>query len=540
MTAAAPAARTGPAEQARLVHAWVQQLGRRPGAGTVQLIETHASYVVLAGAEAYKLKKAVDLGFLDFRTLAQRRFYCDEELRLNRRTAPELYLDVRPLAGTAAAPALDGAGPPLDWVLHMRAFDQEGLWDRLAARGALGAASIDALVEALVALHAGAQVAAPDDPRGHATMVRAPLVDNLDVLDRLVGDDAERADLRTLRQWETRAFGALRDTFDARVRDGHVRECHGDLHLGNIAEVDGRPRMFDCLEFSADLRFTDVMSDVAFLAMDLRSHGLPRLAARFVNAYAEQAADEAGLTVLRWYRVHRALVRAKVAALRAEQLRGAGDAAARAEAGRGHRHYLGIALEAIAPPPPVLLLTHGCSGSGKTLLTQSLLEALGAIRLRADVQRKRLFGLGPLERSDAELKGRMYAPAAHEATYARLYAMAATLLRDGFDVILDATFLDPASRRAALAVADAAGVQALVVDFRARPETLRQRVAARWRAGNDPSEAGLEVLQAQLAAAQPLRPDESERVFVFDADLPFDEASMPSRWAPLLKRLGRG
>lgn len=536
MNAGAPVPAGAPAAQSRAVQAWLQRL--REQHPDARLIETHASYVLLAGGQAYKVKKAVDLGFLDFRTLAQRRFFCNEELRLNRRTAPGLYIDVQPLTGPEAAPELAGAGPVIDWVLHMRAFDEEGLWDRLAARGALGEREVDALVDALVALHRVAAVAAPDDPRGRAAMVRAPLVDNLDVLDRLCVDAAGRAELRALRDWEGEAFAALRATFDLRAGTGFVRECHGDLHLGNVAQVDGRTTMFDCLEFSADLRFTDVMSDVAFMAMDLRSHGLPRLAARFVNAYAESAADEDGLAVLRWYRVHRALVRAKVAALRVEQLHESADAAARDAAARALRHYLDVALEAVRPAPPVLLLTHGCSGSGKTLFTQSLLELLGAIRLRADVQRKRIFGLQPLERSDAALKARMYSTEAHEATYARLNALGERLLRAGLPVILDATFLGAEHRRRALAMAGSVGVPGWIVDFRASASALVARVAARERRADDASEAGVEVLRAQLEHAAPLQPDELARTFVFDAETAFDAARMAERWAPLLQRLG--
>lgn len=538
MSAGAPDLAGAPAdEQARAVHAWLQRLRERHG--DARLVETHASYVVIAGGQAYKVKKAVDLGFLDFRTLEQRRFFCGEELRLNRRTAPDLYVDVLPLTGTPAQPVLGGEGPVIDWVLHMRAFDEDGLWDRLAARGALGEREVDALVGALVALHRVAAVAAPDDPRGRAAAVRAPLVDSLDVLDRLADDDAQQAALRTLRDWQAGAFDALRETFDARAEGGFVRECHGDLHLGNVAEVDGRTLMFDCLEFSADLRFTDVMSDVAFMAMDLRSHGLPRLAARFVNAYAEAAADEDGLVVLRWYRVHRALVRAKVAALRVGQLRAAGDAAQRDAAARSLRHYLDVAIETTAAPSPVLLLTHGCSGSGKTALTQSLLELLGAIRIRADVQRKRLFGLAPLERSDAQLRERMYAAEAHEATYARLNAIGERLLRAGWPVILDATFLDAAHRRRALAMAAAVGVPAWIVDFRASRATLMARVAARERRADDPSEAGVDVLRSQLDHAAPLQPDELGRCVVVDAEPAFDAARVEELWAPLLRRLGR-
>jgi aminoglycoside phosphotransferase family enzyme/predicted kinase len=519
--------------QARHVAAFERRLAARGTA--VQRIETHASWVLIAGADAYKIKKAVDLGFLDFRTLAQRRFYCDEELRLNRRTAPRLYLGVLPLAAPADGPELGGAGEPIDWVLHMRAFDQAGLWDRLAARGALGEQPVDDLVAALVRLHAGAAVAAPDDPRGRAASVRAPLLDSLAALDALCTSAAERAEVQALRAWEAGAFAALEPSFDRRLRDGFVRECHGDLHLGNVAQVGGEATMFDCLEFSDALRFTDVMSDVAFMAMDLHAHDLPRLAHRFVNAYVEGAGDEGGLAVLRYYVVHRALVRAKVAGLRARQMGHHAGAMALTR-----RHYLDVALAASRPAPPVLLLTHGLPGSGKTLLTQSLLELAGAVRVRADVQRKRLFGLAALARSDAAAKERLYGEQANADTQARLREAAALALGAGCPVILDATFADAADRDAACALAGRLHAPCLILDFDARPETLRARVRERERRGDDPSEAGEAVLQAQLARWQPLRADEAPRTVVVDAEAPFDSQRADERWAPLLARLRRG
>jgi aminoglycoside phosphotransferase family enzyme/predicted kinase len=500
-----------------------------------QLIETHLSYVLIAGQDAWKLKKALNLGFADFSTPTLRRFYCDEELRLNRRTAPQLYLEVRPLTGSAEQPTIDGAGPTIDWVLHMRAFAQDGLWDRLAGRGALGPQQVDALVEVLCDLHRAAAVAAPDGSFGQPQQLRQPMSDNLRVLGTLCRDGDERQWLDRLQQWEVQAFEALRETFAQRLAAGRVRESHGDLHLGNVTQIDGRPVLFDCLEFSAELRWTDVFSDVAFMAMDLQSHGLDALSHRFVNAYVEHGGDAEGLRVLRYYRVHRALVRAKVAALRAAQL----DAAAAVpERARVH-HYLRVALESSHPPPPVLLLTHGFSGSGKTVATQGLLEACGAIRFRADVERKRLFGLDPLQRSTEAERALLYSSPAGRATQQRLREQAELALQCGYSVILDATFLAREARDQARALAARLGVRVVILHFEASPDTLRTRVRERAQRRDDASDADLQVLESQLSQAQPLQRDEWQQVEVVDAELPLDRASAPGRWAPLLKRLGR-
>ncbi|MGL6109847.1 MAG: AAA family ATPase, partial [Rubrivivax sp.] len=501
-----------------------------------ELIETHISFVLLAGGLAYKIKKAVNLGFLDFTTLAKRHFYCTEELRLNRRTAAALYLDVLPLTGTPRQPRIGAGGDTIDWVLRMRAFAQDGLWDRLAASGALSPDHIDAGIAALCALHRDAAVAAPDAAAGQAAQVRAPLRDSLAALQGLCQTAHERNVLEALDAWEERAFDTLHAHFEQRQGEGRVRECHGDLHLGNITQFEGRTTLFDCLEFDAALRWTDVMSDLAFLAMDLRSHGLVRLSHRAVNGYVEHTGDVAGLRLLRYYQVHRALVRAKVAALRGAQW--PAGAVPRTQAARTLDHYLDVALDFTRVAPPSLMITHGFSGSGKTLLTQSLLELCGAIRLRADVERKRLFGLDALARSDAAHRPLWYSPVATAATQSRLREAAALALQSGYSVILDATFLAHEQRQQARALALRLGLGFALIHFDASEHILRERVCRRADRGDDASEAGIEVLQAQLAHAQPLRSDELATAFVVDAEAPFDEAAMPARWAPLLQRLG--
>ncbi|MDE2629144.1 MAG: phosphotransferase, partial [Burkholderiales bacterium] len=350
--------------QRRMVAALLERLRAGPPPSEVALIETHISYVLLAGGLACKIKKAVDLGFVDFTTPALRRFYCDEELRLNRRLAPALYLDVVPVTGSVAQPAFGGDGPVLDWAVRMRAFAQDGLWERLAARGELRPAHVDALVEVLCAFHADAAVAGPAGGFGHADAVRTPVQETLQTLQALCRAPDERVALIELRRWEAQTFDALRGTFEQRLRDGRVRECHGDLHLGNVTQIDGATTVFDCLEFSPALRWTDVASDVAFMAMDLHAHGLARLSHRFVNAYIERSGDHAGLRVLRYDTVYRALVRAKVAVLRAAQLGADASASERDSATNSAHRYLSTALAATRPTPPVLMVTHGCSGSG--------------------------------------------------------------------------------------------------------------------------------------------------------------------------------
>jgi len=302
--------------------------------------------------------------------------------------------------------------------------------------------------------------------------------------------------------------------------------------------------VFDCIEFNAALRWIDVMSDVAFMAMDLHAHARADLAHRFVNAYLERSGDYAGVRVLRYYLVYRALVRAKVAALRAAQLAAgaapsAGTDAARAVAASDVDRYLETALACSRVPRPTLMLTHGFSGSGKTSGTQRLLERCGAIRVRADVERKRLFGLEANARSASLLNAGLYSSAATAATHARLRAAARAALKSGFSVILDATFLAHEPRAQARALADALGAGFVIIDFHADVPTLRERVRQRALRGDDASEAGVDVLEAQFVQAQPLRPQEQAAVYTFDAGHAAGSGVPDDVWSALLDRLGK-
>ena len=498
----------------------------------VELLQTHISCVLLAGNYAYKIKKPVNLGFLDFSTLAARRYYCAEELRLNRRTAPGLYLDVIPIAGSESAPLLGGGGPAIEYAVKMRRFGQDALLDRMAKRGALAQQHIDALALGLARFHASIERAGPARESGSSKRILAPALQNFEQLRQLVSAKADLALLARLGDWTAREHAALDAVFDARKRDGWVRECHGDLHLGNIALLDGVPTPFDGIEFSADLRWTDVMNEVAFLMMDLIDHGLPRLAFRFLNAYLEQTGDYAGLRVLRFYLVYRALVRAKVACMRAHQ----DGMAARehSDIEQEYRRHLHLAERLAAPRHAALLIMHGLSGSGKTTIAQGLLEALGAVRLRSDVERKRLFGLAAGARSGSGLHAGLYAPGASERTYARLAGLAREVLAARYPVIVDAAFLQRSQRERFAELARGAGAAFAIAACTASPAALRARVALRELAARDASEAGLAVLEHQFATEEPLAADECAHTLAIDAE----RSAGAAEAAALAQRLG--
>ena len=513
--------------------AWVRRLAARPDrlphpAASARLLETHISWLLLAGEHVYKFKKPVVTDFVDFGTLARRRAACEEELRVNRRTAPDLYLGVVPVTGTPDAPRLGGTGEPFDWAVHLRRFPDDALLVTRAAHGQLGTAEIDALAREVATFQAGAAVAIADSPWGHAADLARLVADNLPPIAAAVAGTTLAPVLEDLRAW-TQAEGARLAPLMARRRAaGFVREGHGDLHLGNMLWLDGRARLFDAIEFDPRLRWIDTACDIAFLSMDLHAHGLPQLAWRFLNAWLERSGDFGALQRLRHDAVYRALVRAKVAALRAGQT---AEAATRSAALADVARYLRLARQLAEPPHPWLALTLGVSGSGKSSQTQPLIEQRGLVRLRADVERKRLFGLAPEDPSTG-VPGGIYAEATSDRLFAGLLATARELLADGWPVLVDATFIRLERRAPFAALAAELRVPWCVLAFEAPPALLRERVAQRQAQGGDASEAGLAVLESQLAHAEPLNAEEAAHAVRIDARQAPDWPRLLASWPP--------
>lgn len=470
----------------------------------LHVVETHASWVILTGEHAYKIKKPVDLGFLDYSTLAKRRAACREELRLNRILAPELYLDVVPVTGSIAEPVMNGSGPALEYAVHMRQFDQRCELDNLLEAGKLEAQDMDALADHIAAFHLSTPVAAPASPYGHAGDIHQAALDNFSVIARYLaiqpGSELDRQMTWTHLEYRTHA-----GFMDARRERGFVRECHGDLHLANLMKYHGSILAFDRIEFSGPLRWLDVMNDCAFLVMDLLFRGRRDLAWRFLNGYLQHTGDYAGLGLLRYYMVYRALVRAKVALLRRAQMpdTAQGDASL-----RDAQRYIALATEISERSDPFLILTHGFSGSGKTWLSERLMTAWPAIRLRSDIERKRLHGLRPDQTSRSGAGAGIYAEKSTRETYQHLAALAETVCKAGYAVIVDAAFLQRRQRDMFRALADRLDVRVAIVDCVAPPGVLQSRIARRLAGATDASEADAGVLALQLESAQPLDADE--------------------------------
>ncbi|HSM21442.1 MAG TPA: AAA family ATPase [Rubrivivax sp.] len=491
----------------------VASLQRKLGA---RVVETHVSWVLLDGKHAWKIKKPVKLPFLDFSELATRARLCLEELRLNRRLAPALYLDVVAIHGMPAAPRLQGDGPAIEYALRMHEFPPGALLSEQLAAGTLQPEHLDRLAVRLAAFHAGADVAGPDSPWGTPETVAG---DSMRALDGLALHGAAAADCDALRTWLQAQAARLRPVWQERRRAGRVREGHGDLHLANAVLLEGEVTAFDCLEFDPALRWTDVFSDIAFLAMDLLAHGRGDLAYRFLNAWLDESGDHAGLPVLRWYLVYRALVRALVARIRSGQ----GGAA-------GGPDHLALALRLATDGDARLLITHGVSGSGKSWVAQRLLQQAQAIRLRSDVERKRLFGLHALDDSARLVPGGIYGPGATQRTYARLRELAALALAAGERVMVDAAFLRRDERDDFRRLARELGVPLTLLHCQAPQELLRERVRSRGERADDASEADLAVLDGQLDWAEPLAAEEEDAAITVDTGVPVEMEALAARW----------
>jgi aminoglycoside phosphotransferase family enzyme/predicted kinase len=483
-------------------------------APTIAVIETHISFVVLTGTYAYKIKKAVDLGFVDYSSLERRRFFCDEEIRLNRRLAPDLYLEAVPISGDAGHPRLGDASAPFEYAVKMLEFPQDCLLDRLLERNALLPRHIDHLSVTMANFHAAMATAGPASHHGDAAAVQAPMLQNFEQL-RAMGATADTvSDLDAVEAWSMASYARLAAVIQDRHEHGFVRECHGDLHLGNMLLREGEVEVFDGIEFNDELRWIDVINEIAFLVMDLSERGRADFGWRFLSDYLEITGDYTGLRLLPFYLVYRAVVRAKVARFRSLQEDLAPDQ--RAAALASCRAYLAYGRRVTVPQPAALVLMRGLSASGKSHVARILCEQLGAVRIRSDVERKRLHGLAPLARSSSGIGTGLYDAATTTQTYARLLDLARSVAAAGFAAVVDAASLMRGQRDMFRSLAAEIGIPFVIVDCRAPEGVLRQRLVARDLAKGDPSEATLAVLRSQQRTAEPLGDDETACALAVD------------------------
>jgi uncharacterized protein len=459
------------------------------GSATVERIDTHASTVFLAGARAYKLKRAVRFDYLDFSTAERRRALCEAEVRLNRRTAPTLYRGVVAVTQESdGSYALAGSGRPIDWVVEMHRFPQEALFDRLASAGALGLELMSPLAEAIAGFHRSAEHRPDRGGRAGMSWViegnaagfaefGSPCFDP-SAADHVTDDSRRELDRRA-------------EILERRRESGLVRHCHGDLHLRNIVLLDGRPTLFDGVEFNDEISCTDVLYDLAFLLMDLWRRRLPRHANLVWNRYLFETADFAGVSLLPLFLSCRAAVRAKTSAT-AARLEEHAHRSGELETMAGE--YLAMAEQLLRPPQPCLVAVGGFSGSGKSTLALGLAPSVGAVPgavvLRSDETRKRLSGVALLQRLGSE----GYSSQVSERVYSTLAERAELVLRAGHSVIVDAVYARAAERRIIEHVAVAASTPFVGLWLEAAESILIDRTAQRR---NDASDADATIVRMQ-------------------------------------------
>lgn len=459
------------------------------GVADVERLDTHASVVFLAGDRAYKLKRAVRFDYLDFSTPEHRRQSCALEVALNRRTAPGLYLGVAAVTREADGMlALDGSGSSVDWLVVMHRFPQEAVLDHLAIAGQLDLDLMPALAVAVAALHGSAEARRDHGGRAGMSWVIDGNAAGFDEFGSGCLDPAVTARVTMRARGLLEAFGVH---LDRRRDSGRVRQCHGDLHLRNIVLLDGRPTLFDGVEFNDEIACIDVWYDLAFLLMDLWYRGLDAHANAVMNRYLVETGDVDGVALLPLFLGCRAAVRAKVSAT-AVPLQS--DAAAREEEARAAVAYLALADRLLHPPPPRMIAIGGFSGSGKSTLARALAPGIGgapgAVVLRSDEVRKQILGVPLLEHVPAE----GYSPEANRRVYDGLIERARQLLAMAHSVIVDAVLVDPADRMAFEQVAAAAGAPFTGLWLDAPEAVLVDRVDRRR---NDASDADAAVVRMQ-------------------------------------------
>ncbi len=479
----------------------------------IELIETHISWVLLTGQYAYKIKKNVQFDFLDFSTLDKRHFYCQEELRFNSRFAPGLYLQLVPITGSAQHPHMNGSGEAIEYAVQMKQFDGSMLLSHVADRGELSADIIDQLAELTAEFHRHAASDTSNSHFGTPQETHHWFQGNFAHIRPLISNEKFLHQILQLEYWGEQALLKNNRLMEQRKRQGFIRECHGDLHLGNITLIDGKVTPFDGIEFNPGLHWIDVISEIAFVVMDLQQRGLNQFAYRFMNRYLSASGDYDGLALLPYYLVYRALVRCKVALLRWQQHQNPQDL-------QEAESYTCLAENYSKPKSAQLFITHGYSGSGKSTLSAQIAESLGIIHLRSDVERKRLINKPDHDDSqkgaDNEVNQGLYTPENVMLVYRRLAELASSLLDAGFSVLIDAAFLQSSQRKLFAELAAKKMVDFLILDFFAPEQELKRRIKGRQKSGNDVSEATIAVLEHQLKTAQAFSATELDKVIQID------------------------
>lgn len=489
----------------------------------IEVLETHISWIILTGKYAYKIKKPVDFGFLNFTSLTHRKQYCEAELTLNARSAPDLYLGLIEICGSNQSPNLDGKGPVLEYAIKMNQFGKGQLFKELHLAGKLTFEHIDELAEQVSNFHCDVKTAETSSEYGTPDQVYGPMEQNFEQIRDLISDKEQLNQLAQLEVWTKSTFERLAPLLLKRKEKGFVRESHGDMHMGNITLFKQRVTLFDCIEFNEDFRWIDVISDVAFLVMDFEAHDLSHYANRFLNLYLEYTGDYAGLKLLSFYKAYRAVVRAKIALLC--RLSPDISDAQKEQFMQQYEQYINLAESYSALPNRFLLIMNGVSGTGKSTIALRLVDRMGPIRIRSDVERKRLYGVAANKHPSPSDAALIYNEKATKKTYSILTTLCADILDSGLSVIIDATNLKQWQRDVIQTVANERGVPVCIAFCESSMSVIQEWIQKRAVEGGDASDADLNVVFKQIKTLEPLTEEELKQTFTIHSSI-LEETNM--------------
>ncbi len=485
----------------------------------VELVQTHISYIFIAGDLVFKVKKAVDFGFLDFTTLEKRRYYCREELRLNRRLAPEAYLEVVAVREDGGRLFLGmDTGDVVEYAVKMVRLPRERMLKRLLAEGRVTSSVMDAVAKKIADFHATAETGGKIDEIGGVDTVRRNHEENFEQTRKYIGRTIRKDRYDFIEAYVFRFMESQKELLHKRVRDHRIRDCHGDLHLEHICLTDGIV-VFDCIEFNERFRFEDVAAEVAFLAMDLDFNGYPDFGDRFAESYCRYACDPEVKVLLNFYKCYYAYVRGKVTSFRSDDE--AVAAGERWEAGQTASRYFDLAYRyAARPEKPVVVVMTGLMGTGKSVLAGNLAPLLGAEVIRTDVLRKDLLEIEPTERRYEAFGQGIYSEELTEKTYEKAIEDARRNLREGRSVIVDASFRRRRDRMMVRAMSLEEGVDFFVLECVCPEEVIKKRLDARINDREEPSDGRWELFAEQKRLFEPVEEYTAKEHAVIDTSGP--------------------
>jgi len=486
--------------------------------GKIELVQTQMSFVFLTDDYVYKVKKAVNLGYLDYTTKEKRHFYCQQEVELNRRLCPDIYLGVVPITRDRGAISVEGRGEVIEYAVKMRRLPQEAMMDVLLAKNQVSPEMLTRLAQKLVAFHRKAETNASISAFGEIKAVRKNTDENFDQTKKYIGKTISKDEYQHIKDYTDSFIEENASLFRKRIKEGRIRDCHGDLHAAHIC-FSNDICIYDCIEFNDRFRYCDVASEVAFLAMDLDHSGRADLSRIFVDAYVAMSRDKELLTLLNYYKCYLAYVRGKVESFKLDD-----PYIAPAEKGQTRGvaiSYFDLANSYIRSRP-VLFITAGLVGTGKTTLAQALAKRLGVVVISSDVTRKQLAGIPITEHRFEEFHSGIYSPEFSRKTYDKMFSEAGDILNDGDSVILDASFIKAEERLKAKRLAEEMGADFFIIECTLDEESIKQRLARR-RERETTSDGRWEIYQPQKRAFEPVIEASPAKHAIIDTSKPVEE-----------------